>query len=165
MNHLKYENLGSVLPIKANIKLKKQSQPCYFETRNLPVHVKTLALKELYEMEKGNIIKKVEGGSEWASPIVVVRKSDGSVRICGDYKVGVNERICCDSYNLPNIEVAFMKMANKNKFAKLDLSSAYWQIELDEMSKDITTINTPIGLYKFNRLPYGIKSAPAILKK
>ena len=58
----------------------------------------------------------------------------------------------------------FTKMANKNCFAKIDCSAAYWQVELDNKSKEITTINTPNGLYQFNRLPYGIKTAPAIFQ-
>ena len=47
------------------------------------------------------------GGSKWTSPIVVLRKSDGDIRICGDYKIGVNPKVCSDSYPLPNVEVAF----------------------------------------------------------
>ena len=56
-------------------------------------------------------------------------------------------------------------MANKNFFAKIDCTAAYGQVELDNRSKEITTINTPNGLYQFNRLPYGIKTGPAIFQK
>ena len=56
-------------------------------------------------------------------------------------------------------------MANKNCLAKIDCTAAYWQVELDNKSKTITTINALNGLYQFNRLPYGIKTAPAIFQK
>ena len=56
-------------------------------------------------------------------------------------------------------------MAGMKKFGKLDLSAAYWQVSLDKDSRKVTTINTPCGLFQFNRLPYRIKSASAIFQK
>ena len=62
---------------------------------------------------------------------------------------------------MPQIETAFSQMANMTHFAKIDLTNAYNQIELDDESKEITTINTPIGLLRWTRLPFGIKTASA----
>lgn len=165
INSLKYENLGCCLYKKAEIKLKKDTKPCYFNARELPIHLKEKVLHEIKEMEQAGVISRVKGGSEWASPIVAVHKSDGNIRLCGDYKVGVNKRVCSDSYCIPGIEMAFTKMHGFTKFAKIDLSSAYWQIPLTDESKKITTINTPFGLYAFNRLPFGIKTASSIFQE
>ena len=91
----------------------------------------------------------------------MVRKADGDLRICADNKVGVNPKICNDSYPLPRIESAFTNLANMTHFAKIDLTSAYNQIEMEESSREITTMNTPLGLVRWTRLPFGIKTASA----
>ena len=92
-------------------------------------------------------------------------KRDGSVRICGDYKLTVNQAAKLDPYPLPKIEDLFAQLAGGKTFTKLDLAHAYQQIELDEDSKDCVTINTHKGLYRYNRLPFGVHSAPAIFQR
>ena len=97
-----------------------------------------------------------------------VLKSDGqSVRICGDYKVTINREAKLDIhvYPLPRIEDLFANLSGGQFFSKLDLNSAYQQIELDEASKKFTTINTSRGLFQYNRLPFGIASAPSIFQR
>ena len=73
-------------------------------------------------------------------------KRDGSVRICGDYKLTVNQAAKLDPYPLPKIEDLFAQLAGGKTFTKLDFAHAYQQIELDEDSKDCVTINTHKGL-------------------
>ena len=89
-----------------------------------------------------------QGGSKWASPIVVLRKSNGDIRIRGDYKIGVNHKVCSDSYPIPNVEVTVHALAGMSVFRKLDLKTAYHQIPVDDNFKEVTTINTPLGLRK-----------------
>ena len=89
-----------------------------------------------------------DGGSEWASPIVAIRKPNGSIRVCADYKAGVNSKICNDYFPLLQVETAFSSMAGMSWFAKIHLSNAYFQIMLDKDSRNITTIATPAGLYR-----------------
>ena len=110
------------------------------------------------------MIKKVDS-SEWAAPIVTVPKSDGRIRLCGDYKVTVNQALSVDQYPLPKPEDLFATLANGHKFTKLDLSQAYLQLQLDESSRAYVTINTHQGLYQYTRLPFGITSAPAIFQR
>ena len=113
-------------------------------------------------MINDGILEKVPpGGSKWASPMVIVRKPNGNLRVCADYKVGVNPKICSDSYPMPSVETAFSALAGMQYFAKIDLASAYNQLQLDEDSRAITTMNTPIGLLRWTRLPFGIKTASA----
>ena len=86
------------------------------------------------------------------------------LRLCGDYKVTVNPQLPVNQYPLPRPEELFAALNGGQKFTTLDLSEAYLQIELEEGAKAYTTINTHKGLYIFNRLPYGIASAPAIFQ-
>lgn len=122
--------------------------------------LESLVEKELKRMKDMGVIEEIsQGGSEWASPLVCSRKPDGSLRLCCDYKVTINRFLKSDSYHPPDMETIFNKIHGATCFAKYDLKSAYWQIELDEQSKDLTTINTTKGLFRFNRLPFGVKTA------
>ncbi len=120
--------------------------------------------QELDRLEKQGEIKKVDS-SDWAAPIVTVPKSEGKIRLCGDYKVTVNQALTVDQYPYPKPEELFATMANGHKFTKLDLRQAYLQMELDESSRLYVTINTHQGLYQYTRLPFGIASAPAIFQR
>ena len=160
----KYAQLLGIKGARAGIKVKEGAKPVEIPARELPVALKYKVHTELNKMEKAGLIEKVES-SQWASPIVVtIKPGRESIRICGDY-TQVNKIIQNQTYLTPSIEVAFAKMANKKIFTKLDLSDAYYQVQLDEEAKDITTITTPFGRYRFNRLPYGIKVSPAVFQR
>ena len=119
--------------------------------------------EELDRLEREGIIDKVTH-SEWATPLVAVPKTDGRVRLCGDFKVTVNPSLSVDQYPMPKVEDLLATLANGKKFTKLDLTQAYLQLALHPESK-YCTINTHRGLYQFNRLPFGIASAPAQFQK
>lgn len=104
--------------------------------------------KEIDRLEKAGIIKPVEF-SDWAAPIVPVVKPDGSVRLCGDYKVTVNRVAKVEKYPLPRIDDILSSLSGGKSFSKLDLAHAYQQVPLDEDSQKLTTINTPKGLYQY----------------
>ncbi|PAA65473.1 hypothetical protein BOX15_Mlig032217g3 [Macrostomum lignano] len=160
----RYESLLGIKGAVGEIRLKTGAGPIFQPARELPLALRPLVKKELDLMEKAGIVERVTS-SEWGSPIVVTVKSDkASVRICGDY-TAVNQWVQDQTYLTPSIETAFSKMANKKLFCRLDLSDAYYQIPLDSESKDITTINTPFGCYRFNRLPYGIKVSPSVFQR
>ena len=103
--------------------------------------------------------------SDWAAPIVPVVKGDGTIRICGDYKLTVNAVAKTDSYPLPRIEDIFASLSNGKTFTKLDLAHAYQQIPVAEDTKKLTTINTHKGLFQYTRLPFGVASAPALFQR
>ena len=92
-------------------------------------------------------------------------KRDGSIRICGDYKLTINKVAETDTYPLPRIEDLFASLSGGRSFSKLDLAHAYQQVPLDEDSKKYTTVNTHKGLYRYNRLPLGVSSAPSIFQR
>ena len=89
----------------------------------------------------------------------------GSIRICGDYKVTINQASQADSYPLPRIDDLFASLAGGKKFSKLDLAHAYQQIQLDDVSKKLVAINTHKGLFQYNRLPFGVSAAPSIFQR
>ena len=100
---------------------------------------------ELDRLERQGVIKKVSH-AKWATPIVVVRKPNGKIRLCGDFKVTVNPVLKTDIYPLPKPEELFHAMNGGSKFSKLDLTEAYLQIELDEECGKMVVINTHCGL-------------------
>ena len=120
--------------------------------------------QELERLQSDGVIQPVKH-SDWASPIVPVVKRDGSIRICGDFKITVNQVANRDIYPLPRSEDLFNKLAGGQAFSKLDLSHAYQQIVLSEESRKLVTINTPLGLFQYNRLPFGVSAAPAIFQR
>ena len=103
--------------------------------------------------------------SEWATPVVPIIKKDGSVRLCGDYKVTVNQASKTDTYPLPVIEDMLASLAGGTAFSKFDLAQAYQQVVLDDESKSIATITTYKGLYRVNRLPFGVASTPSMFQR
>ena len=77
--------------------------------------------------------------SEWATPVVVAPKKDGSIRLCGDFRMTVNQAIKVDKYPLPLIEDMFASLGGSTMFSKLDFRHAYLQMELEEQAKELCT--------------------------
>ena len=130
----------------------------------MPFSLKPLVEDELKKLEGEGIISPVQY-SKWAAPIVPLVKSNGRVRICGDFKVTVNQVIEADSYPLPRVEELFAALAGGKYFSKLDMSQAYLQLELEEESQPYVTINTHKGLFRYHRLPFGVSAAPGIFQR
>ena len=103
--------------------------------------------------------------SDWAASIVAVMKSDKSIRICGDFKLTINRASKLERYPIPRIQDLFTKSSGGVSFSKLDLSQAYQQLLLDDESKQYTVINTRRGLFRYNRLPFGISFVPGIFQR
>ena len=114
-------------------------------------------------MDEGIIVPAI-GEITWASPIHSVRKADGSWRVCGDFRL-LNNRTSTDSYPLPNLTYFNERMSGAKVFSKLDLKRAYHQIAVNEKDQYKTVINTTAGLFKFKKVPFGLKNAGAIFQK
>ena len=106
---------------------EKGSEPIFRKARPVPYSLLQKVESELDRLEKNGVIKKVKT-SKWASPIVVPPKTDGNMRICGDYKSTVNTCVEDRTYPLPTADDIFAKLANGKYFSKIDLSSAYLQL-------------------------------------
>ncbi|XP_036845205.1 uncharacterized protein K02A2.6-like [Oncorhynchus mykiss] len=148
----------------AKVRVQEGTKPVFHKPRPVPYALKEAVEKELDRLQKNNIITKV-ARSDWAAPIVEVPKKDKTVRMCGDYKVTVNRCILPEEYPLTNAEDLFATLAGGKVFSKLDLAFAYQQLKLDPESEHYLTINTHKGLFRFNRLAYGITTAPAIFQQ
>ena len=158
------DGLGTVQGVSAKIHVDPEATPQFYKARPLPYTLRTKGEKELDRLQQQNVIEPVQF-SDWAAPIVPVPKSDGSVRICGDYKVTVNKAAKVDQYPIPRIDDLFASLAGGKRFSKLDLSHAYQQVQLDESSRQYVTINTHKGLFRYNRLPFGVSSVPSIFQR
>ena len=136
----------------------------FFRARPVPYRLKDKIEKELNRLQKLGIISPVPH-ADWAAPIVPILKRDGSLRLCGDYKVTVNQALTPDTYPLPHVEDIFAVLQGGTLFTKLDLSQAYQQLPLHSDSKKFTTINTHKGLFQYECLPFGISTAPSIFQR
>lgn len=162
------EKLGCLKDFKVHIPVPEDAKPVYWKPRSVPFALRARVDKELDKLEEQGIWKKVEY-SRWAAPIVPVLKDsknvDGPVRICGDYKVTVNKVAPLDNYPIPNTSEQLATLAGGQRFTKIDLSQAYQQLELDDFTKELLTINTHRGLYQPDRLQYGVHSATGIFQR
>ncbi|XP_033733598.1 uncharacterized protein K02A2.6-like [Pecten maximus] len=158
------DELGTLKDITARIKVKEGANPKFCKARTVPFALKEKVDAELNRLVEAGILTKVEH-SEWATPIVPIPKRDGSVRICGDFKVTVNQVLDVDQYPLPRIDDIFATLAGGQHFTKIDLKNAYLQMVVREEDQPYLTINTHRGLFRYNRLVFGISSAPAIWQR
>ena len=163
-NDIFTDELGTVKSHVAKLHMKADEQPRFFKARTVPYALRNAIEDELDRLEREGILEKVTH-SEWATPVVAVPKPDGTVRLCGDFKVTVNQAMKVDQYPIPTAQDLYATLAGGKKFSKIDLSQAYLQMELDPESQKYCTINTHRGLYQFTRLPFGIASAPATFQK
>ncbi|KAJ8405712.1 hypothetical protein AAFF_G00316920 [Aldrovandia affinis] len=120
---------------------------------------------ELHRMEKQGVISKVEEPTEWCAPMMVVPKSAGrGVRICTDL-TELNKSVMRERQPLPMVENTLGQLAGAQVFSKLDANAGFWQIPLAKESSLLTTFITPFGRYCYNRLCFGISSAPEHFQK
>lgn len=159
-NEVFYGPVGSIKSIETEIIIDEQAVPIFCKARSLPYAMHDLVNKEIDNLVKDNIIYPVSQ-SEWATPLVCILKPDGkSVRLCADFKVTLNKFIKNEHYPLPSTEDIFAKLAGGKVFSKIDLKSAYLQLNVGLKSQPLLTVNTHRGLFRFRKLPFGISSAP-----
>ena len=158
------EHLGKLNKITGKLYLKTDAKPFFCRARSLPYSVKPKVEVELERLQQLGILEPVSW-SDWATPIVPVIKKNGSVRLCGDFKVTVNPVLNVEQYPMPKVEDIFASLAAGKRFTKLDLKDAYLQMVMDEESKKLLTINTHKGLFRYNRMVFGIASAPALWQR
>ena len=156
--------LSTMTQFKAHLTLKPGTTPVFRRPHSVPFAIREKVSKELDRLEEQGVLRRVDY-SEWAAPVVPVPKKDGSIRICGDYKVTINPHLQIDQYPLPKPSDLFSCLTGGQSFTKLDLTAAYQQMRLDEESAKLVTINTHQGLYEFCRLPFGVASAPAVFQR
>lgn len=150
--------LGKYSYEKVTLQTKPDIVPIFRKPRPIAFVFKDKIEEELNRLEREGVISKVLN-SKYGTPLVPVVKSNGSLRICADYKSTINPFLEDFNYPLPKIEELFLKLRGGKIFSKLDFRNAYNQLELSEDSRELLTWSTHKGLYRVNRLPYGTKPA------
>ncbi|GBN02153.1 Uncharacterized protein K02A2.6 [Araneus ventricosus] len=154
------QKVGCVPNFTIKLKLRAGAKPSYTPKRNVPYALREKVDKELGSLEAAGIISK-SITSDWGSPLVVIPKGDRTVRLCVDYKAGVNDLLMNINYPIKKIDEVLNSLRDSKYFCKLDLFKAYLHLQIDEESSIIQTISMLRGTYKMNRLSFGIKTAPA----
>jgi len=154
--------LGTLKGVKVKLQTKPDVAPQFFKAHTIPLAFKRK--KGRSRLEGLRIIIPVQH-SEWAAPVVPVLKHDGTMRLCGDYRVTINKPAKVDAYPLPRVEDLFAALSGGKYFSKLDMSQAYLQVPIEENSRELVTINTHRGLFQYTKLPFGVSAAPAVFQR
>ena len=137
-----------VLKLKATLKLKSDSKPIFRTKRPVPYAALATVESELNRLQQAGVIQPIDYSS-WAAPIVMMKKANGKIRLCADFSTGLNDALDIHQYPLPAPDDLFIKLNGGTCFAKLDLADAYLQMDVDEDSKNLLTINTHRAYFNF----------------
>ena len=158
---LESSELGKIKDVQAHIEVSDPT-PVRSPMYRYPERAKETISKMLEEMEEKDIIEP--STATWLSPIVLVKKPDHTHRMCLDYRK-VNKHLQVDIHPLPRLEEMVENAAGNCYYASLDLKEAYYQVELDPKSRDVTTFSDGVALYRFKRLPFGLSCSPAVFSR
>ncbi|XP_055381628.1 uncharacterized protein K02A2.6-like [Condylostylus longicornis] len=177
IDHLNLENINDLLAkyndvfegsgcfIKNfSIDLKSGAIPVARPARRIPQMLRKPLKDELERLCNKKAIEKVETSSDWVSNLVIIEKPNGKIRLCLDPQ-DLNKNIKERYYEIPSFEDIKLKFCNKKLFSVFDCREGFYQIELNEYSKSLCTFSTPFGLYRFTKLPFGLKIAPEAFQK
>lgn len=151
---------GFLIKLSIDPYVKPVQQPL----RKIPISVESQVENKIKEALEKDIVEQVTEPSAWISPIVIIFKPNKDIRICVDMR-RANEAIQRENYPLPTFDSFMTKLRNAKYFSRLDLESAYHQLELDAESRPITTFITHKGIFRYKRLMFGVNSAPEIFQR
>uniref|UniRef100_A0A2C9M0F0 Reverse transcriptase domain-containing protein n=1 Tax=Biomphalaria glabrata TaxID=6526 RepID=A0A2C9M0F0_BIOGL len=120
--------------------------------------------KEIELLVSRKILVPVDEPTDWVSQMVVVKKTNGNLRICIDPQ-HLNNVLKQERYKLPTLEDILPQLKNAKIFSKLEIKEAYWHIRLDEYSSLLTTMITPFGQFRWAQLPFGLNVSGEIFQK
>ena len=154
-------DLGKCSIVKHKINIE-DSVPIRQPLRRTPKGFEGEEEQHLYEQLDSGVIQPSE--SAWASPVVLVRKKDNTVRWCIDYRK-LNNATKKDAYPLPRIDTCLDCLSTAKVFSTLDLQSGYWQLEIAEEDRHKTAFITKYGLFEYRKMPFGLCNAPSTFQR
>ena len=155
---------GTMKHMRAHLTLRDGAIPRVHSPRSVPYAIRDMVGHELDRLKETGVICKGNHAT-WAAPLVPVPKKDGTLWLCADFKVTINPVLLVDLYPLPKPADLMACLTGGVCFSKLDLTSVYQQMLLDDESANLVTVNTHQGLYEYTRLPFGVASAPAVFQR
>ena len=138
------------------------AKPVRLPPYRLPHTYRETVRAELQQMETDGIIER--SSSDWAAPIVLVKKKDGALRMCVDYR-RLNAQSQADAYPMPRVDDLIDQLGDAKFLSTLDLSRGYWQVPVSEDSRTKTAFTTPYGLFQFKVMPFGLQGASATFQR
>ncbi len=129
---------------------------------SVPLGIRDAVKKELEELEESGIIER--SSSPWSSPLVPVRKPDGGVRLCVDYRK-LNAITTREPYCMPTLEEMLERVGTGCVLSKVDLAKGFHQVAVDPEHKEKTCFTCPFGKFQYCRMPFGLTNAPAIFQR
>ncbi|XP_064463117.1 uncharacterized protein K02A2.6-like [Ornithodoros turicata] len=143
-----------------HLRLKPEAIPFVVTSpRRVPLPLYDSTHQELKDMERLGVISRVQEPTEWCAPLVIVPKKNDKVRVCVDL-TELNRFVLREWHPIPSVKHTLGRLSGATVFSKLDANAGFWQVPLSHNSRLLTTFITPFGRFCFNRLPFGISSAP-----
>ncbi|XP_065095625.1 uncharacterized protein K02A2.6-like [Ochlerotatus camptorhynchus] len=155
---------STIKGVEAFIHVDPNFAPVFQPMRRLPLPLEAAVNLKLDELLQRDIIEPKTGPTSWVSPLVVVGKTNGEVRLCLGLR-RVNEAVLREHHPMPVVDDHIARLGRGTVWSKLDIKEAFLQIKLDDESKDVTTFITGRGLFRFKRLPFGLVTAPELFQK
>ena len=155
-------HLGEITAVQHHIDLKPGARPHMARPFRAGPKAREFVQEEVKRMLKAGVIEPSQ--SEWAAPVVIAPKSDGTLRFCVDFRK-LNEMTVRDTYPLPRMDDCIDSLGDATVFSTLDANWGYWQVNIAPRDWDKTTFTSHVGTYRFKRMPFGLTNAPATFQR
>ena len=156
------EQLGKTNVITHKIRVTDET-PCYQTPFRIPEMLKKPVEEELTSMLQQGIIKR-DDESSWNSPLIVLRKANGGLRLVNSF-VGLNEKTITEPYLMTNLNELLSRAAGSQLISRIDLQKSFYQISLSPESQKYTAFTTDLGTFVYTVMPQGLKNAPGTCQK